>query len=70
MFVLSYLLSTTQSIGSLENELFLFILKLLPADLESFALSSTNLAPPWAVLLLYGILLAILFIKYWRTGTT
>jgi len=70
LFVLSYLLSTTESIGSLENELLLFILKLLPADREFFALSSTNLAPPWAVLLLYGILLVILFIKYWRTGTT
>ena len=70
LFVLAYLLSTTQSIGSLENEFFLYLLQLLSADREFFALSPINLAPQWAVLLLYGILLVILFIKYWRTGTT
>ncbi len=70
LLVLAYLLSTTQTIGSLEKEFFLYLLQLLPADREFFALSSINLAPQWAVLLLYGILLVILFVKYWRTGTT
>jgi serine/threonine-protein kinase len=70
LFILTYLVSTTQGIGSLEYDLFLYILHLLPADRELIALSSIHLAPQWAVLLVYGFLLSIYAVKYLRTGTT
>ena len=70
LFILTYLFSTTQGIGSLEYDLFLYILHLLPADREFVALSSIHLAPQWAVLLVYGFLLSIYAVKYLRTGST
>ena len=70
LFILTYLYSVTQGIWSLEYDLFLYILHLLPADRELVAPSSIHLAPQWAVLLVYGFLLSIYAIKYLRAGTT
>ena len=70
LFVLTYLLSKTQGIWAAEYELFLFILHLLPSDREFLELSSIRVAPPWAVLLAYGLLLMIYIIKYLRAATT
>ncbi len=70
LFILTYLISATQGIWALEYDLFLYILHLLPSERELLALSSIRLAPQWAVLLVYGLLLAIYVIKYLRTGTT
>ena len=70
LFILTYLLSKTQGIWAAEYELFLFILHLLPSDREFLALSSIRVAPPWAVLLVYGLLLVIYIVKYLRAGTT
>ena len=70
LFIITYLFSTTESAGSIEYELYKFILQLLPSDRGLFTLSSINLAPQSAVILLYSFLLAIFIIKYWRRGTT
>ena len=70
LFIVTYLISTTESARSLEHEISRFILKLLLSDRELFSLSSVNLAPQSAVILLYSILLTIFIIKYWRKGTT
>ena len=70
LFFLSYLIGTTQSIGSFEYEFLLYILHLLPTNRELLELSSINLAPQSAVIILYGFLLAIFIIKYWRRRTT
>ena len=69
LFFLTYLIGTTQSIGSFEYEFLLYILHLLPTNRELLELSSINLAPPWAVILLYSFLLAVYVINFWRKGT-
>ena len=70
LLILTYLFSTTQAIWSLEYDLFLYILHLLPSDREYLATSSIRVAPQWAVLLVYIFLLVIYAIKYLREGTT
>ena len=69
LFILTYLFSTTQSIGALEYDLFLYILHLLPSDRELIALSSIRVAPQWILLLVYLFILSIYAIKYLREGT-
>jgi serine/threonine-protein kinase len=70
LIILTYLFSRTQAIWTLEYELFLYILHLLPSDRELLALTSIYVAPQWAVLMVYAFLLAIYLIKYLRAGTT
>jgi serine/threonine-protein kinase len=70
LFIITYLISTSESAGTIEYEFSKFILQLLPSDWGLFTLSSINLAPQSSVILLYSFLLAVFIIKYWRKGTT
>jgi len=70
LLVVTYLLSLTSTVSTLEYDLFLYILGLQPQDRELFAISSIRDAPQWSLLLVYALILAIYVRKYTRSRTT
>ncbi len=65
----TYALSLTPPVMAFESDLFLYIAGLRPAEREGVALQSIRLAPPWSLLLTYGLILAIYVRRFTRSPT-
>ena len=70
LLLITYLGSRISTISSLEYDLYLYIVHLLPSNREPAALSSIRIAPQWVVILVYAVLLTAYVQKYTRSRTT
>jgi len=70
LLLITYLGSRISTISSLEYDLYLYIVNLLPSHRESVALSSIRIAPQWVVILVYATLLTAYVHRYTRSRTT
>ena len=67
---LTYLLSTTSVVSTLEYDLFLYIRGLQPADREVVTIGSIQHAPRWALALVYGLIFAVYLVRFTRSQAT
>ncbi len=70
LLVFTYLLSLTSTVSGFEYDLFLYILDLQPRGRELIAVPSIRVAPQWALLLIYALILGVYVRKYTRSRTT
>jgi len=70
LLLITYLGSRINTVSSLEYDLYLYIVHLLPSDREIAALSSIRIAPQWVIILVYAVLLAAYVHNYTRSRTT
>ena len=70
LLLVTYLASRISAVSSLEYELYLYIVHLLPSNRELEALSSISIAPQWVVVLVYAVLLSAYVHDYTRRRTT
>ena len=70
LWCFTLLLSLTGVGSNLEYGLFLHILDLQPIDRDILATRSIRVTPPWSLLLIYGVIVALYVRRYTRSTTT
>ena len=70
LLIFTFLVSLTSMVSSFEFDLFLYILDLQPADRELIKITSIRVLPPWAMLLVYALILGLYVRRYTRSRTT